>query len=261
MFGDTSGSSGVAKYNNGVPIFEFTSVTPDWPSSTGWASSEWWYDFCFFKANEAHPLYTGPCTNNWIDGGEACYEFHVPGKLIDYTTSCRIADLNEDGKMDVAFANRGDWQETMLLTSPSLPTGSGALACYPSGGGFGPYEYFSTSSRAAPVFDFIYYGTSTGAGNIGFAAAVELVGAPDDGTAYMEFVNLGGTRQLDWIEANFSSYLITTTNGQDLVTAPDAAHPSNPAHPLYLDYPEYFDGNSNNFVLFGQQVSVLPGTP
>lgn len=246
-FGSSNTAPGSAPfYNDGIPEYVFNSPTPDWPSSTTFAPSNFWYDYCEFLS----PGHTPPVSD---------WEFRVEGKLIDYTTSCRIALLDRDAIPDVAFANRGDWEEVVA----DAPFVTPALVQNP------PYHYFNPTIAAPDVFDYVYFGKSSGAGHVDFKPCVEEVGQPNDGTAYIEFVQMGGLLQLDWIEANFASEFLKDVVGVTYNSMPDQAFPSDPAHGAYLLNPEYYGSKVNNFIFFGQSVlvpdslcfEVQPGNP
>lgn len=175
---------------NGYYTYAFNSPTSDWPSDSPahFASSEMLFDFCdrdlsaYFGVPE-HSL-------DWND-----FEFHIDGKVIDTTSSTRIADFNQDGLNDVAFANRNEPEEVALfaytLVNPNRTI---------------PYPYLSTNPNhpAPDSYDHVYFRIDVGETKA-FSPCVEQVGFANDGTSYTEIVRFGGDGGLDWIESNYNN--------------------------------------------------------
>lgn len=229
------GSSNVAPivapyYNDGLVEYTFQTPTPDWPNSdpAQFAPSVYLYAKVAFEMGAGFP-----------GGAPGCYEFRVPGKVLDFTTSCRIADVDGDGNLDVAFANRADNMD--LCTANGLP-------------------YLNPSIPAPDVYDYVYFGCSGPAGQIAFRNFVEAVGMANDGTSYFEFVRLGARHGKDWVESNFANSMIGQ-GGAYYSTLPPEAAQSHASHSIYLDYPQNFPGLHNGAFIFGKAIPTPPYAP
>lgn len=181
----------------------------------------------------------------------------MDGKLIDYTTSVRVVDLNADGFKDVAFANRNDWQD--LCREPHYEINQ-------------PYglpgrPYFNATIPAPDVYDWIYYGLAPHSdGTLRFRTCVEAVGHANDGTSYIEFANLGGDNSLDWVESNFANGWLESGDGLRHFPAETEWIPGDSATQtagffalglsafgLASQYPQDYEGFDNTFFFFGRR--------
>lgn len=188
---------------DGCPAYVFDSPTSSWPSQdpNSYHTSKFSYEL--FSA-----LGALPANANYLD-----YEFHVPGKALDFTSSARIRDVNKDGFMDVIFANRNDFEDAADHIAWLEQVAGGPILT----------GYLDPSLPPPLVFDHIYYGRRPVNGeHVAFCDTVENVGFPCDGTSYVEFIDIGADRRLDWIEANYSN-----NYHYDLASPPNRTGPLN----------------------------------
>ena len=79
----------------------------------------------------------GPGGNDLGDGGESCFVAHVDYPVGKYPSSVAIGDFNGDGKPDLAVANSGSGDVSVLLNDNGGGTFAPA-ANYATDSGFGP---------------------------------------------------------------------------------------------------------------------------
>lgn len=218
---------------DGLVAHLFETPTKDWPSDLDpslFVTSDFLFAVCgpIIEAQLGVP----PGTITPAD-----IEFHMDGATFDMTSSPWLDDFDGDGKVDVAFANRNDIHEVCLYNQKNLTHPTGALQ----------FDYLNPLYPGPDVKDHVYYGNSSGIGQISFCPQVELVGDANDGTSYMRMVDIAGTRQLDWIEANFANKIITDSSGVNLYWDPP---------PFEGDQP--FQGNQSgvNWLFFGKPIQA-----
>jgi len=158
-------------YNDGLPAFAFSRMTDEWVGDSD--CLRWRNNSVLPEALELLP---------------GCgYQITIPGTLLESCTGVELKDLNNDGRLEVAFSNRGDLEDI----------------CAHQG-----FDYLddNPANPVDPVYDYVYYNTSS-PGNLSFANCVEAIGVANDGTGYGEFASVNRTSdyKLDWVDANFSN--------------------------------------------------------
>lgn len=237
---------------NGDPTYTFVTPTADWPSSgSTFASSRALARIAFTQLTGGTPTFVPPtgCTG----ATDLDFEFHVPGKALDYTTSVRVADVNGDGRNDVSFANRNDLHDATYVAQlaygvPQPPAADPLVSANSSN-----IQYLSPDHPAALVPDYVYYGIEpTGSNVFEFCDIVERVGMDCDGTSYFEYVDLDGDGRLDWIESNFNNeYLYDQLFGEHMQRRVNSYQSWLPT-----DYEPYtVEHLPNTFIFFGRDPS------
>jgi FG-GAP-like repeat len=163
----------------GAPAFIFPSVTSSWTGRSTFM--ELYIAEMFVAAGGSNP-FIGGCR----------YDITVPGSWLNYTTGVELADVNLDGSLDVTFSSRNDLEE--LAAEHSFP--------YLSSGG----------PVVPPTFDHLFLNNCSDEDELDFDAVVELLGDPNDGTGYGEWVDANEDGLLDWLDANFDNLLQNNQN-------------------------------------------------
>ena len=164
-------------------------------------------------------------------------------------TDVSVADANGDGYPDVAFSNRNDIED--------------AFWC------------FQQNQLLPQTFDHLFFNEST-AGGFAFSPCVELLGSPNDGTGYGEFVQLNPSSHWsasdarpDWLDANFSNTTTTDAEknrmwwGHHLVSVGcpqlGTPNPGTPQIPARLNLSTEPGNGGAVWVAFGSYSGFCPG--
>lgn len=194
---DGLGNFGSVSGTEGAPHWVFDTPTPTWPVVPGQPGAFARSPFLY----ELHKAlgFSGAFAPSQVPS-EQCFEFRVDGKILDFSSSPWIDDFDRDGKSDVVFANRNDIEE---ICRDNLAALSG-----------GPFHYLGANDDDAPdEFDYLYFNDTSSGGPLHFKSCPEAIGRGNDGTSYIETVQIGGTRERDWIESNFANSWVDDASG------------------------------------------------
>jgi hypothetical protein len=163
--------------NDGRPAWTFPAVASDWTGSSeclglimDWLQVDWG---CAPLASPAE-----------LGAPGAVYQFTVPGVVIDRCSSVLAADLTGDGRDEVLFSNRADYED--LCFDAGLP-------------------YLNADRDVPASWDPVWFNTSPAPGCLSFHPIVELAGQANDGTSYAVVADVDLDGNLDWLDANFSN--------------------------------------------------------